>query len=221
MYFLYWLHVFSNLSGDLIRAHAISMTSLSLRCNHMDITEACVSACNTVPPRALAMFCYSQFSLAWDQSKASDHFSSVHWPKEHRKQRGARCMRHPCDSIIWDRQIQPREGQLWSQKAAHNTVSGNRSIKLHSSPSKSRLRFIKYKQSISHHFLSEAEREMNAVFAESNSSADYLAFFFPKFLQSGCICSAFPQHESLLNKCSFHQGFLHCVCQRIDQQVCG
>lgn len=174
-----------------------------------------------VPPRALAMFCSSQFSLAWDQSKAPDRFSSVQWPKEHHKQRGARRMRHPCDSIIWDRQIQPREGQLWSQQAAHNSVSGNRSIKLRSSPSKASHRFIKYKQSSSHRFLSEAEREKNAVFAESNSSADYLAFFCPKFLWSGCICSAFPQQESLLNKCSFHPDFLHRVCQRIDQQVCG
>lgn len=221
MYFLYWLNVFSNLSSDLILARAISTTGLSLRYNRMDITEASVSSCTTVPPRALAMFCYSQFSLAWDQSKVPGRFSSVHWPKEHRKQRGARCMRRPCDSIIWDRQIQPREGQMWSQQAAHNTVSGNRSVKLRSSPSKSSLGFIKYKQNISHPFLSEAEGEMTAAFAESNSSADYLAFFFPRFLQSGCICSAFPQHDSLLNKCSFRQDFLRCVCQRTDQQVCG
>lgn len=141
----------------------------------MDTTEPGVSSCSAVPPRASAMFCYSQFSLAWDQSKAPDRFSLVHCPEEHRKQRGARGMRHPCDSKIWERQIQPREGHLWSQQAAHDTVSGNRSIKRLSSPSKQNLGFIKYKLGASNNFLSEAER-WTQFFSESNGSAAYLAF---------------------------------------------
>lgn len=177
----------------------------------MDITVACVSFCTTLLLQALAKSCYSQFS------SPGDRFSWVHWPKEHGQQRGARCRRHPCDRIIWDRQIEPREGQLWSQQAAHDSVSGNRSIKLHSSPSKASHRFIKRKQSISHRLLSEAERDTNAGFAESNSSAGWLASF-SNFYD----LVAFVQHShsiSLLDKCSFLQDFLYCICQRIDQRV--
>lgn len=107
MYFPYWHNVFSDLSGDLMLAHtAVSVTipSQMQQCEH---PRACVSSQSPVPPWVLVLFCCSQFSLARGQSKAPDHFSSVHWPKEHHKQRGARCMRQPCDSIIRDRQLQP------------------------------------------------------------------------------------------------------------------
>jgi len=61
---------------------------------------------------------------------------------------------------------------------------------------------------------------MNAVFAESNSSADYLAFFLYQIFAVLLHLSNIPT-EFLLNKCSFYQDFLHCVCQRIERQVCG
>lgn len=167
--FFYWLNVFSNTSDDFIPAHATSMTSLCLCSSHRDMTEACVSSGSNIPSQTSSVLLFRvliSLRLEWD------HFNLVQWPKEHHRQRGALCMRHPCDGIIWAHTA-AKWRSAGSQRAAHSTVTANRSRKLCSSPSKSSHRSMKYKQIISHQSLWR-QREVNA---ESSSSADYLALF--------------------------------------------
>lgn len=201
--------MFSNASGDFIAAHATSMTSLSLSSSHMDITEACVSSGSTVPSQASSgLLLPLLISLRSEQ----DHFNSVQWPKEQHRQRGALCIRHPCDGIIRATRSS-RVGVSWITAGCpqHCQWQQKQKASFFSKQVKSQVYEIQ-----AEHFRSVPFKAKKGVNAENSSSADYLALFFLKCLQPGCVCSVFPQHESVLNKFKFHQEFLHCVCQRID-----
>lgn len=93
----------------------------SLCSSHMGITEVCVSCGSTLPSQASSVLL---FPILISLRSEWDHFSSVQWPEEHRRQRVARCMRHPCDGIIWATRSsqraqgsqQPPQHWHWQQK---------------------------------------------------------------------------------------------------------
>lgn len=148
--YVYWLNVFSNTTGDFIPARATSMTSLCLCSSHRDITEACVSSGSTIPSLTSSILL---FPVLISLRSEWDHFSSVQWPKEHHRQGGALCMRHPCDGVIWAAARQGLLGHSRLPTALALPTEAESLLLLQASHW-----FMKYKLSIPHQFLSRQRK---------------------------------------------------------------
>lgn len=141
----------------------------SLCSSHMGITRVCVSSGSTLPSQASSVLL---FPILITLRSEWDHFSSVQWPEEHRRQRGSHCMRHPCDGIIWAiRSSQRAQGSQRAPTALALATETESFVLLQASQvtglwNAGRAFRISSFQG--------KEREVNA---ENSSSADYLALF--------------------------------------------